>query len=122
MATSFSDRYQWPDAHGHFGPYGGMFVPETLMQPLEELRAAYERYLQDEAFLAELDGSCRTPIAGHAVADGDMVRFKGMILKPDGSEVHEIARDSSRADAVETGAACGRHLKELGGPDFFADI
>lgn len=44
-----------PDDRGHFGPYGGMFVPETLMEPLEELRAAYEKYLQDETFLAELD-------------------------------------------------------------------
>jgi tryptophan synthase beta chain len=44
-----------PDEHGHFGPYGGLFVAETLMEPLEELREAYEKYLQDEAFLAELD-------------------------------------------------------------------
>jgi tryptophan synthase beta chain len=44
-----------PDARGHFGPYGGMFVAETLMAPLEELREAYERYLRDPAFLAELD-------------------------------------------------------------------
>ena len=44
-----------PDEHGHFGPYGGLFVSETLMDPLEELRAAYEHYLQDSAFLAELD-------------------------------------------------------------------
>lgn len=44
-----------PDARGHFGPYGGMFVAETLMEPLEELRQAYEKYLQDETFLKELD-------------------------------------------------------------------
>ena len=44
-----------PDERGHFGPYGGMFVAETLMAPLEELRAAYEHYLKDPAFLAELD-------------------------------------------------------------------
>ena len=44
-----------PDEAGHFGPYGGMFVAETLMEPLEELRAAYEKYLQDPTFLAELD-------------------------------------------------------------------
>jgi tryptophan synthase beta chain len=49
------EGYHWPDAHGHFGPYGGLFVPETLMHPLEELRAAYERYLVDPEFLAELD-------------------------------------------------------------------
>ncbi len=44
-----------PDARGHFGPYGGMFVAETLMEPLEELRLAYEKYLQDATFLKELD-------------------------------------------------------------------
>jgi len=44
-----------PDAHGHFGIYGGIFVPETLMQPLEELRQAYEHYLKNAAFLAELN-------------------------------------------------------------------
>jgi tryptophan synthase beta chain len=44
-----------PDEHGHFGPYGGQFVAETLMLPLEELIAAYRRYLKDPEFLAELD-------------------------------------------------------------------
>jgi tryptophan synthase beta chain len=44
-----------PDEHGHFGPYGGIFVAETLMEPLDELRIAYERYLRDPEFLAELD-------------------------------------------------------------------
>jgi len=44
-----------PDEHGHFGAYGGQFVAETLMLPLEELTAAYRRYLRDPGFLAELD-------------------------------------------------------------------
>jgi tryptophan synthase beta chain len=44
-----------PDGRGHFGPYGGIFVAETLMEPLEELRQAYEKYMQDQQFLAELD-------------------------------------------------------------------
>jgi tryptophan synthase beta chain len=44
-----------PDERGHFGPYGGLFVAETLMEPLEELRLAYQRFLQDPEFLAELD-------------------------------------------------------------------
>jgi len=46
---------QLPDADGHFGVYGGRFVAETLMAPLEELRLAYQRYLQDPDFIAELD-------------------------------------------------------------------
>ncbi|MEQ6341296.1 MAG: tryptophan synthase subunit beta [Gammaproteobacteria bacterium] len=44
-----------PDANGHFGPYGGRFIPETLMGPVEELRQAYEDLRNDPAFLAELD-------------------------------------------------------------------
>ncbi|RKT47250.1 tryptophan synthase subunit beta [Thiocapsa rosea] len=52
---SHPGAYDFPDAGGHFGPYGGMFVPETLMHPLEELRTAYERYLADPQFQAELD-------------------------------------------------------------------
>ena len=48
-----------PDRLGHFGPYGGRFVAETLMQPLCELTAAYERYLKDPEFLAELEDELR---------------------------------------------------------------
>ncbi len=43
-----------PDAQGHWGAYGGRFVPETLMSPLEELREAYEAARVDESFQAEL--------------------------------------------------------------------
>jgi tryptophan synthase beta chain len=50
-----SDPYHLPDERGHFGPYGGVFVAETLMEPIEELRLAYLRYMKDAEFLAELD-------------------------------------------------------------------
>ncbi|ADE15077.1 tryptophan synthase, beta subunit [Nitrosococcus halophilus Nc 4] len=46
---------QMPDERGHFGPYGGRFVAETLMGPIEELRQAYERYRNDSGFQAELE-------------------------------------------------------------------
>jgi len=46
---------RYPDEHGHFGVFGGIFVAETLMAPLDELRRAYEKYIQDPEFLAELD-------------------------------------------------------------------
>ena len=48
-------HYNLPDSRGHFGPYGGVFVAETLMAPLDELRDAYEKYMADPEFLAELD-------------------------------------------------------------------
>ncbi|HKP87200.1 MAG TPA: tryptophan synthase subunit beta [Blastocatellia bacterium] len=47
--------YQMPDARGHYGLYGGQFVPETLMRPLEELIAAYDDARRDAAFGSELD-------------------------------------------------------------------
>jgi tryptophan synthase beta chain len=59
MATNLDDNHLLPDVRGHFGRYGGMFVPETLMHPLAELRAACARYLTDEEFLAELDADLR---------------------------------------------------------------
>ncbi len=43
-----------PDAGGHFGPYGGMFVPEILVHPLQELTAAYQQVREDETFQSEL--------------------------------------------------------------------
>lgn len=47
--------YDFPDAQGHFGPYGGVFVAETLMHALDELRAAYDHYRTDPAFLEEFN-------------------------------------------------------------------
>ena len=46
-------KYDQPDARGHFGPYGGTFVAETLIHALDELRAAYARYRDDPEFVAE---------------------------------------------------------------------
>ncbi len=54
MAES-ETHYHQPDDKGHFGVYGGLFVAETLMEPLTELRLAYEKYMVDKDFLAELD-------------------------------------------------------------------
>jgi tryptophan synthase beta chain len=44
-----------PDARGYFGAYGGRFVPETLVEPIEELERAYFAVRDDEAFAAELN-------------------------------------------------------------------
>ena len=45
--------YHQPDTHGHFGPYGGAFISETLTLAIEELKAAYAKYQHDADFLAE---------------------------------------------------------------------
>ena len=47
--------YNYPDSSGHFGPYGGIYVAETLMGALQELNAAYEKYRHDPEFVAELN-------------------------------------------------------------------
>src|SRR3954449_1853704 len=49
-------RPQWPDALGRFGAFGGRFVPETLMDALNQFADAYEQAKADPAFQAELDG------------------------------------------------------------------
>ncbi|WP_036275557.1 tryptophan synthase subunit beta [Methylomonas sp. 11b] len=54
-----TERYDMPDARGHFGPYGGIFVAETLMPAITELNEAYQRYMQDPEFLAELDADLK---------------------------------------------------------------
>jgi tryptophan synthase beta chain len=51
--------YDLPDKRGHFGDYGGIFVSETLMQPLKELREAYERLRKDKKFQKELADDLR---------------------------------------------------------------
>jgi hydroxymethylbilane synthase len=73
----------------------------------------------ERAFLAILDGSCRTPIGGHAQVSRDRVRFRGMILKPDGSDAREVEREGPRASAAELGADAGRELRDRAGSDFF---
>lgn len=65
----------------------------------------------ERAFLAVLDGSCRTPIAGHArLADGQ-VGFRGLVLRPDGSQSVEVARHGTLADAERIGDDAGREVK-----------
>jgi hydroxymethylbilane synthase len=74
----------------------------------------------ERAFLAVLDGSCRTPIGGHATISGGRLRFRGMIVKPDGSEAFEATREGDVRDAEKLGADAGGELKGRAGPDFFS--
>jgi hydroxymethylbilane synthase len=74
----------------------------------------------ERAFLAALDGSCKTPIAGHATISGDAIQFRGLIARPDGSAAHDIAGTGGRKDAASIGTDAGRELKHRAGPGFFA--
>ena len=73
----------------------------------------------ERAFLAVLDGSCKTPIAGHAQVTGSGLAFRGLIAKPDGSRAFEAIRQGNAADAAALGAEAGAELKARGGADFF---
>lgn len=78
------------------------------------LRLAAER-----AFLAVLDGSCRTPIAGHATIAGDRLRLTGLIARPDGSQTIEGSRDGAVSEAATLGADLGAELRGRIPPGFF---
>jgi tryptophan synthase beta chain len=55
LTEAQTNAYELPDAKGHFGAYGGVFVAETLIHALDELKAAYARYQHDPEFLAEFE-------------------------------------------------------------------
>ena len=65
----------------------------------------------ERAFLAVLDGSCKTPIGGHADISGDTISFSGLLAHPDGKPSCEHQAHGSRADAIEIGAEAGRFIK-----------
>ncbi len=64
----------------------------------------------ERAFLAELEGSCRTPIAGLARLDGGRLRLRGEVLRTDGSERFDIAVEGAAAEAERLGRDAGRQL------------
>jgi len=73
----------------------------------------------ERAFLAALDGSCRTPIAGHAHVANGTLHFRGMIVTPDGGEALEVTRDGRREQAAALGADAGQDLKSRASAAFF---
>jgi hydroxymethylbilane synthase len=75
----------------------------------------------ERAFLAALGGSCRTPIAGHALIEGEVIRFRGLVAKIDGSDAVEASRQGHRADAAALGAEAGGELKVRAGNGFFGE-
>jgi len=77
------------------------------------------RLAAERAFLAGLDGSCETPIAGLAEIDGPMLRLRGEILRPDGSEVLSEDRSAPVAEAAKLGADMARDLRARAGEGFF---
>ena len=87
----------------------------AINDPATETQLAAER-----AFLAGLDGSCRTPIAGLAEKVGDQIRFRGEIIRPNGSERLTTERAGPAGDAAAMGSDAAAELRKRGGGDFFA--
>lgn len=81
--------------------------------------------LAERAFLRELDGSCRTPIAGHAkLIDADM-QFHGMVLSVDGQEAHEVFASLNSPDepsAIAMGQQAGQDIRDIAGVAFLTEI
>jgi hydroxymethylbilane synthase len=90
-----------------------------LLAPLDHA-ATHVAVVAERAFLARLDGSCRTPIAAQAVLDGSGgLSFRGEILTPDGRERHATARAGRVAEAARLGDDAGRELLGRAGSAFF---
>lgn len=90
----------------------------ALLGPIND-SATTIRISAERAFLAGLDGSCRTPIAGLAEIKGDKLRFRGEIIRPDGSELLAAERHGPLADAAAMGADAAADLRARAGPGFF---
>ncbi|MFD2205003.1 hydroxymethylbilane synthase [Kiloniella antarctica] len=78
-----------------------------------------QRISAERACLAELDGSCRTPIAALAEIEGNEMYLRTMLAAPDGSKIFTTERRGPVSEAIEMGRSAGRELKEQAGDAFF---
>ena len=108
----------WPDAGGHFGPYGGRFVPETLMEPLRELEAAYGEARKDPAFRSELAALLRDYV-GRPTPLGRATRLSERL----GCRVYLKREDLCHTGAHKINNAVGQALlaRRMGKPRIIAE-
>jgi hydroxymethylbilane synthase len=121
-ATSLLDVDEFPPAVGQ----GAIGLEIRADDELTRMRIAgvsdantLTAITAERIFLSVLDGSCRTPIAGHARIVGDTLQFRGLILKPDGSQAFETTRAGPVLDAIALAHDAGQELRERAGPNFF---
>ncbi len=91
---------------------------DALLEAVND-RPTYDAVSCERAFLMALDGSCRTPIAGYALCDGDHLRFSGLILTPDGQKEYSVELEGARARAGSLGRQAGERVRIAAGPGFF---
>lgn len=100
------DFTSMPDSRGHFGPYGGLFVSETLMEPLDELRVAYEKYMQDETFLAELDAD----LANYVGRPSPVYHAERLSRENGGAQIYLKREDLNHTGAHKVNNTIGQAL------------
>jgi hydroxymethylbilane synthase len=93
-------------------------VAEQVRGILDE--ATGQALAAERGFLTVMDGSCRTPIAGHAWLTDGTLRFRGLVLRPDGSESLEVERSGDAADAAALGRDAGSELRGRMPQDFLS--
>ncbi|HEX2380469.1 MAG TPA: hydroxymethylbilane synthase [Methyloceanibacter sp.] len=93
----------------------------TLLKALNDDLAA-TTVACERAFLGRLDGSCKTPIAGLAEIDGGILRLRGLMLAPDGTESYGVEVTGATEHATKLGADAGEELVARAGPEFLAKL
>ncbi|MEA1890035.1 MAG: tryptophan synthase subunit beta [Pseudomonadota bacterium] len=103
--------YSMPDKNGHFGRFGGVFVAETLMRPLQELTQAYEKYMQDPDFLQEFDDDLK-----YYVGRPSPLYLAAGLSKEYGAQVYLKREDLNHTGAHKINNTIGQALlaKRLG--------
>lgn len=91
---------------------------QAMLAPIRDVPTG-QALACERAFLRALDGSCRTPIAGHATIEGGRLVFKGLIITPDGTEAHEIGGEGAASDAEAIGRRAGEAVRATAGTRFF---
>ncbi len=111
--------YQQPDARGHFGPYGGTFVAETLIHALDELSAAYERYRHDPEFQAEFRHELK-----HFVGRPSPIYHAARLSREiGGAQIHLKREDLNHTGAHKVNNTIGQALlaRRMGKPRVIAE-
>ena len=94
-------------------------VTAALLEPLHHAGTG-QRLVAERAFLAALDGSCETPIAGLAILEGSELLLRGEVLRPDGSEKLSGERRGAIGRGAEMGYDLAQDLLSQAGPEFFS--
>jgi tryptophan synthase beta chain len=112
-------NYHQPDARGHFGPYGGTFVAETLVHALDELKAAYEKYSADPEFQAEF----RKELAHFVGRPSPIYHAERMSRELGGAQIYLKREDLNHTGAHKVNNTIGQALlaRRMGKPRIIAE-